>query len=63
MHGCQDSGKPGNPGNIREKIYGQGKPGKPGKVREFFFPNPKKFFCLILQFGCFSGGFLFCIGE
>ena len=33
------------------------------KSGNFFFLTPKSFFCLILQFGCFSGGFLFCIGE
>ena len=34
-HGCQESGKPGKPGNVRGFYFGQGKPGKPGKVRGF----------------------------
>ena len=36
LHGCLNSGKPGNPGKVREKNLGQGKPEEPGKVREFY---------------------------
>ena len=47
-HGCQNSGKPGKPGKVREFIFGQGKPGKPGKVREFCLNSSKNYFVVLL---------------